>query len=150
VLQLDATGELLGLWDLPAQLGRFVKPVGVAVGPDGRVWVTDADGGNVIVIEPVEIDRGFGGCGGLSRMKQKFRVDLLHPPNPRSIPISFAEWTLRCGRRRLRMIGLASMVVLGLCLCAPALAQDEPVVRPMDISTPTPAPSARPSAAICR
>jgi murein DD-endopeptidase MepM/ murein hydrolase activator NlpD len=42
------------------------------------------------------------------------------------------------------MIGLASMVVLGLCLCAPALAQDEPVVRPMDISTPTPAPSATP------
>jgi streptogramin lyase len=50
VLQLDATGEILGMWDLPAQLGRFVKPVGVAVGPDGRVWVTDADGGNVIVI----------------------------------------------------------------------------------------------------
>ena len=51
VLQLDATGELIGMWDLPAQLGRFVKPVGIAVGPDGRVWVTDADGGNVIVIE---------------------------------------------------------------------------------------------------
>jgi streptogramin lyase/4-amino-4-deoxy-L-arabinose transferase-like glycosyltransferase len=54
LLQLDATGELLGMWDLPAQVGRFVKPVGVAVGPDGRIWVTDADGGNVIVIEAVE------------------------------------------------------------------------------------------------
>ena len=52
VLQLDISGEPLGLWDLPAQLGRFVKVVGVAVGPDGRVWVTDADGGNVIVIDP--------------------------------------------------------------------------------------------------
>ncbi len=54
VLQLDPAGELLGIWDLPAQLGRFVKPVGIAVGPDGRVWVTDADGGNVIVIDPAE------------------------------------------------------------------------------------------------
>lgn len=54
VFQLDPTGEPLGMWDLPALLGRFVKPVGIAVGPDGRVWVTDADGGNVIVIEMVE------------------------------------------------------------------------------------------------
>jgi DNA-binding beta-propeller fold protein YncE len=54
VLKLDSSGELLGIWDLPAQLGRFVKPVGIAVGPDGRVWVTDADGGNVIVIEQNE------------------------------------------------------------------------------------------------
>ena len=42
------------------------------------------------------------------------------------------------------MIGLASVVVLGLCLCAPATAQDEPVVAPADISTPTPAPTATP------
>ena len=29
-------------------------PRTLAVAPDGRVWVTDADGGNVIVIEMVE------------------------------------------------------------------------------------------------
>jgi hypothetical protein len=68
VLQLDATGELLGLWDLPAQLGRFVKPVGrrrwpgwPRVGHRRRRGQCDRDrnGG---------IDRGFG---GFARMKQK-------------------------------------------------------------------------------
>ncbi len=54
VLQMDATGELLGMWDLPALLGRFVKPVGIAVGPDGRIWVTDVDGGNLLAITPEE------------------------------------------------------------------------------------------------
>ena len=52
VLQMDATGELMGMWDLPAQLGRFVKPIGIAVGPDGRIWVTDVAGGNLIAITP--------------------------------------------------------------------------------------------------
>ena len=52
IYQLDAGGEPLGMWDLSAQLERPVKPVGVAVGPDGRVWVADASGGAVIVITP--------------------------------------------------------------------------------------------------
>jgi hypothetical protein len=29
-----------------------MKAVGLAVGPDGRIWVTDSDGGAVVVLEP--------------------------------------------------------------------------------------------------
>jgi streptogramin lyase len=52
VLKLDPNGEALGAWSLPALLGRYVKPVGIAAGPDGRIWITDSQGGNVIVIDP--------------------------------------------------------------------------------------------------
>jgi DNA-binding beta-propeller fold protein YncE len=52
VVELDATGEAVGRWDLAAMLGRPIKAVGIAVSPDGRIWVTDSDGGNVIVLAP--------------------------------------------------------------------------------------------------
>lgn len=52
VVELDAAGEAVGRWDLAAMLGRPVKAVGIAVAPDGRIWVTDSDGGNVIVLAP--------------------------------------------------------------------------------------------------
>jgi len=52
VIKLDATGEAIGAWDLSELLGRSVKAVGLAVGQDGRVWVTDSEGGNVVVITP--------------------------------------------------------------------------------------------------
>jgi sugar lactone lactonase YvrE len=48
----DSSGEAVGAWDLTALLNRPVKAVGLAAGPDGRIWVTDSDGGAVIVIEP--------------------------------------------------------------------------------------------------
>lgn len=35
-------------------LNRSIKAVGLAAGPDGRIWVTDSEGGAVIVIEPEE------------------------------------------------------------------------------------------------
>lgn len=52
VEQRDLSGEAVGAWDLYTLLNRRVKPVGLAVGPDGRIWVTDSEGGAVIVIEP--------------------------------------------------------------------------------------------------
>lgn len=54
VAKLDTQGEAIGVWALPAVGGGVVKPVGVAVAPDGRIWVTDSAGGNVLVIEPGE------------------------------------------------------------------------------------------------
>jgi streptogramin lyase len=54
VAKLDAQGEQIGAWSIPGMNGAVVKPVGVAVAPDGRVWVVDSAGGNVFVIEPGE------------------------------------------------------------------------------------------------
>ena len=51
VLWLDAAGEPIGQWSLSQRLGQLVKPVGIAVAPNGDIWVTDSVGGNVIVIE---------------------------------------------------------------------------------------------------
>jgi streptogramin lyase len=48
----DANGEAVGAWELNTLLNRSVKAVGLAVGADGRIWVTDSAGGAVIVIEP--------------------------------------------------------------------------------------------------
>jgi sugar lactone lactonase YvrE len=48
----DAGGQAVGVWDLPALLNRRIKAVGLDVGPDGRIWVTDSEGGAVVVIEP--------------------------------------------------------------------------------------------------
>jgi streptogramin lyase len=48
----DAGGQAVGVWDLPAMLNQRIKAVGVDVGPDGRIWVTDSEGGAVVVIEP--------------------------------------------------------------------------------------------------
>jgi streptogramin lyase len=52
VQQRDAQGELIGVWNLSEMVGRPVKAVGIAVGPDGKLWVTDTDGGAVIMLEP--------------------------------------------------------------------------------------------------
>lgn len=50
VLRLDADGKIVWQWDLTTDFGQPVKPVGVAVGPDGRIWVTDVAGGRLIAI----------------------------------------------------------------------------------------------------
>jgi streptogramin lyase len=52
VRQLAGDGTLLGEWNLAAALGRTVKPVGIAVGADGVVWVTDTLGGALVTIHP--------------------------------------------------------------------------------------------------
>lgn len=49
-----------------------------------------------------------------------------------------------CRQRWVRISGLVWSAVFAALLAAPALAQDEPVVRPVDISTPAPAPTATP------
>jgi sugar lactone lactonase YvrE len=48
----DPGGQAVGVWDLAALLNRRIKAVGLDVGPDGRIWVTDSEGGAVVVIEP--------------------------------------------------------------------------------------------------
>jgi DNA-binding beta-propeller fold protein YncE len=50
-----ADGEQIGVWPLHAvRAGGIVKPVGVAVDADGRIWSVDSAGGAVIVVEPEE------------------------------------------------------------------------------------------------
>jgi streptogramin lyase len=53
VLLRDADGEPLGAWDLSALLKRPVRPVGIAVAPDGVVWVVDSTGGALIALTPL-------------------------------------------------------------------------------------------------
>ena len=50
----DAVGEVIGAWELSTLLDQPVKAVGLDVGDDGRIWVTDSQSGSVIVIEPEE------------------------------------------------------------------------------------------------
>jgi streptogramin lyase/4-amino-4-deoxy-L-arabinose transferase-like glycosyltransferase len=52
VAKHDAQGEQLGVWSVAAEKVT-VKPVGVAIGADGRVWFVDSNGGNLFVIETV-------------------------------------------------------------------------------------------------
>ena len=52
VEQRDSSGEVVGAWNVAALLNKPIKAVGLAVGPDGRIWVTDSDGGAVVVLEP--------------------------------------------------------------------------------------------------
>jgi streptogramin lyase/4-amino-4-deoxy-L-arabinose transferase-like glycosyltransferase len=52
VRQLAGDGTLLGEWNLAAALGRAVKPVGIAVGEDGIIWVTDTLGGTLLTVDP--------------------------------------------------------------------------------------------------
>jgi streptogramin lyase len=49
---LAGDGTLLGEWNLAAALGRAVKPVGIAVGADGIIWVTDTLGGTLLTVDP--------------------------------------------------------------------------------------------------
>jgi DNA-binding beta-propeller fold protein YncE len=48
----DHTGEAIGAWDVAGLLGHPVKLVGIAVAPDGALWLTDSTGGSVIVLRP--------------------------------------------------------------------------------------------------
>jgi streptogramin lyase len=50
----DPSGAVAGMWDVTGLLNRPVKAVGLAVGPDGRIWVTDSEGGSIVVLEPAE------------------------------------------------------------------------------------------------
>lgn len=51
ILLRDPEGEPIGAWSLSELLGRPVKPVGIAVGPDGVIWVVDSSGGALIALE---------------------------------------------------------------------------------------------------
>jgi len=51
ILLRDPEGEPLGAWSLAELLGRPVRPVGIAVGPDGVIWVVDSSGGALIALE---------------------------------------------------------------------------------------------------
>lgn len=53
VLLRDRDGEPLGMWDLSALLKRPVRPVGIAVAPDGVIWVVDSAGGALIALTPL-------------------------------------------------------------------------------------------------
>ncbi len=53
VLLRDVDGEALGVWDLNALLGRPVRPVGIAVAPDGVIWVVDSAGDALIALSPL-------------------------------------------------------------------------------------------------
>jgi streptogramin lyase len=48
----DPGGEVVGVWNVAGLLNQSIKAVGLAVGLDGRIWVTDSDGGTVVVVEP--------------------------------------------------------------------------------------------------
>jgi sugar lactone lactonase YvrE/4-amino-4-deoxy-L-arabinose transferase-like glycosyltransferase len=50
----DPSGAVAGMWDVTRLLNQPVKAVGLAVGPDGRIWVTDSEGGSIVVLEPAE------------------------------------------------------------------------------------------------
>ncbi|MBK8045670.1 MAG: hypothetical protein IPK16_00190 [Anaerolineales bacterium] len=52
MVKLGADGEVIGAWNVSALIGSPVKAVGIAVGPDGRIWVTDSDGGRLVAITP--------------------------------------------------------------------------------------------------
>lgn len=54
VLLRAADGEPLGAWDLTALLGRPVRPVGIAVAPDGVLWIADSAGGALIALSPLQ------------------------------------------------------------------------------------------------
>lgn len=55
VAMRQPNGEERGQWLVNLiTTGGAVKPVGVAVGPDGRIWGVDSAGGSVFVIEPKE------------------------------------------------------------------------------------------------
>jgi streptogramin lyase len=52
IAKLNQDGERVGAWSLHSMNGLTVKPVGIAVDLAGRIWVTDSENGNLIVIEP--------------------------------------------------------------------------------------------------
>lgn len=51
ILRRNAQGEPVGAWNLSEMLGRPVRPVGIAVGMDGIIWVVDSGGGTLIALE---------------------------------------------------------------------------------------------------
>ena len=50
VVKLDPNGEPAGAWDVGKLLGQPVRPVGIAVAPDGVIWVADSAGGVLIAL----------------------------------------------------------------------------------------------------
>jgi streptogramin lyase len=52
VEQRNPAGESSGVWSAGAMIEQAIKAVGLAVGPDGRIWLTDSSGGTVTVITP--------------------------------------------------------------------------------------------------
>ncbi|MBW7882220.1 MAG: glycosyltransferase family 39 protein [Caldilineaceae bacterium] len=52
VVKRSPSGDVVGAWNLAQLLQHEVRPVGIAVGPGGRIWVTDVSSGKVIAITP--------------------------------------------------------------------------------------------------
>jgi DNA-binding beta-propeller fold protein YncE len=56
ILWLNPDGETAGAWSVrrgeQGPEGSPVKPIGVAVDQQGRLWVTDSEGGRVFRITP--------------------------------------------------------------------------------------------------
>ncbi len=50
VAKLDPSGEPAGVWNLANLVGHVVRPVGIAVAPDGVIWVADSSGGALIAL----------------------------------------------------------------------------------------------------
>lgn len=55
VVKRDITGEAIGLWDLPPNAdGSRIKPIGIDVDAQGRIWLADTVGSQVVRLMPNE------------------------------------------------------------------------------------------------
>lgn len=54
ILKLSPDGQVLFHQKLPAPSGVLVKPIGIAVDTQGRLWTTDAQGGSVWRLNPAQ------------------------------------------------------------------------------------------------
>jgi DNA-binding beta-propeller fold protein YncE len=67
VFVFDETLGKLAVWDKASPTQRFVTPVGIAAGPDGQVYVADAELGRVFRLGPEGQPLGEVGAGLLQR-----------------------------------------------------------------------------------
>ena len=67
VFVFDEAGGKLAVWDKASPTQRFVAPVGITAGPDGQVYVADAELGRVFRLGPDGQPLGELGAGLLQR-----------------------------------------------------------------------------------
>jgi len=67
VFVFDRPAGRLRIWEMAAKHERFKTPVGIALGPDGEVWVADADLKRVIRLDSSGKPLGSVGVGELER-----------------------------------------------------------------------------------